>query len=71
MATRRRNELPQVLHLLLKIPVMQLGATSGSTRVLRGGSWGYDNSNGRVGCRDNDDPYDRYTNVGFRCAQGF
>ena len=44
------------------------GPSSGSYRVLRGGSW-YGSAKGyRVSGRGNDDPGSRYTNYGFRLA---
>ena len=42
------------------------GPSSGSNRVLRGGSWGYDARNCRVSYRDPDYPSDRYDDCGFR-----
>jgi formylglycine-generating enzyme required for sulfatase activity len=44
------------------------GPSSGSSRVLRGGSWG--NSAGLIRCagRNRDDPGNRYRRYGFRCA---
>jgi formylglycine-generating enzyme required for sulfatase activity len=43
--------------------------SSGSARVLRGGSWGYDGViSFRCSCRDSCDPSLRYGDHGFRCA---
>jgi formylglycine-generating enzyme required for sulfatase activity len=42
------------------------GATSSSSRVLRGGSWNYTASNCRVAVRDDYDPTDRDDDCGFR-----
>ncbi|MCL2156046.1 MAG: SUMF1/EgtB/PvdO family nonheme iron enzyme, partial [Leptospirales bacterium] len=43
--------------------------TSGSVRVLRGGSWYGDASNMRSAYRLNDGPYSRYFNIGFRVVR--
>lgn len=45
------------------------GATSGSVRVMRGGSWGYSPQNCRVANRGNGPPSDRYSCIGFRLAR--
>ena len=42
------------------------GPKAGSGRVLRGGSWGYDGSYCRSGCRSGRDPARRYDCIGFR-----
>jgi formylglycine-generating enzyme required for sulfatase activity len=45
---------------------------SGSSRVLRGGSWRGDGSGGfRCAFRDYGGPSDRYINLGFRAARTF
>ena len=46
------------------------GPATGSYRVLRGGSWGFNAYNPRVASRDYDSPADRYHYDGFRLAQG-
>ncbi len=38
----------------------------GSSRVVRGGSWGFDEKDCRSTNRESDFPYDRYDNIGFR-----
>ena len=45
------------------------GPDSGSRRVLRGGSWGYDTDYLRCASRSGSAPADRSRNGGFRCAQ--
>jgi formylglycine-generating enzyme required for sulfatase activity len=47
------------------------GATSGTSRVLRGGSWGYFPRDCRVAFRLWNDPVSRYFNVGFRVARDY
>jgi len=42
------------------------GASSGSLRVFRGGSWDDNARSARSACRLNNDPYFRYTALGFR-----
>ncbi|MEI7832698.1 MAG: SUMF1/EgtB/PvdO family nonheme iron enzyme [bacterium] len=45
------------------------GPTKGSTRVLRGGSWGdYNSSNFRSSFRPSREPSSRYNDCGFRCV---
>ncbi|MBQ2099384.1 MAG: SUMF1/EgtB/PvdO family nonheme iron enzyme, partial [Bacteroidales bacterium] len=44
------------------------GPSSGSSRVLRGGSWGYYAEYCRVSDRNNDDPDDRSFFCGVRLA---
>jgi formylglycine-generating enzyme len=44
------------------------GAVTGSSRVLRGGSWDYDPHNARVAFRLNDTPTFRSYGIGFRVA---
>ncbi len=44
------------------------GPSSGSSKVLRGGSWYNDASNCRVAYRRDSDPDYRFSNVGFRVA---
>lgn len=46
------------------------GPTSGSSRVLRGGSWNGTPSNLRSALRDLSTPANRYSYVGFRCSSG-
>ena len=43
-----------------------MGPSSGSNRVLRGGSWNYNARYCRVSNRDNDTPVYRDINYGFR-----
>ena len=45
------------------------GPTSGTYRVLRGGSWGDSAYNCRVARRSNDAPGDGYDQCGFRCVK--
>ena len=45
------------------------GATSGSSRVLRGGSWYYYAGNASVSSRSGDYPYLRYNSLGFRVVR--
>ena len=47
------------------------GPTSGSNRVVRGGSWGNDPTNCRVAYRNSNTPDTRNNNVGFRLARTF
>jgi formylglycine-generating enzyme required for sulfatase activity len=44
------------------------GASSGDSRVLRGGSWHYVDQSVRAASRDRLSPDFGYLNVGFRCA---
>jgi formylglycine-generating enzyme required for sulfatase activity len=44
------------------------GATSGSERILRGGSWDYEAPHCRVSNRGYNNPYFRYSGFGFRVA---
>jgi formylglycine-generating enzyme required for sulfatase activity len=46
------------------------GPSSGSTRVLRGGSWGNNAANARCANRLNDTPSLADSNLGFRCVRG-
>ena len=46
------------------------GPTSGTYRVLRGGSWGSNGGNARVAYRIDDVPVYEGNSVGFRCARG-
>ena len=43
-----------------------VGASSGSDRVIRGGSWFSDARDVRAACRDGDDPGHAVYNLGFR-----
>lgn len=45
-----------------------IGASSGSSRVYRGGSWNKYDTNCRVSNRYSSAPDDRYDNLGFRLA---
>jgi len=45
------------------------GAAAGGDRVLRGGGWGSNASNARSVARGGDDPYGRYSYVGFRLVR--
>jgi len=45
------------------------GPVAGSDRVLRGGSWDYSEFNCRSAYRDNNDPSDRYSVIGFRVVR--
>lgn len=45
------------------------GPTSGTRRVQRGGSWGYDTRNVRVSFRYSSPPGERHPGAGFRCAR--
>ncbi len=45
------------------------GPATGTSRVLRGGAWGYDTSTLRCAARGNNDPTGRGISVGFRCAR--
>ena len=45
------------------------GPSSGTYRVLRGGSWNYLEYVERSAGRYWDDPYSRYVNIGFRCIR--
>ncbi len=42
------------------------GPATGGSRVLRGGSWGFNQVVARAVCRDYDRPADRYNYIGFR-----
>jgi formylglycine-generating enzyme required for sulfatase activity len=54
-----------------KKPVVNpTGPKSGSSRVLRGGSWIFDGGRARSADRDRDDPADRDDDSGFRLARG-
>jgi formylglycine-generating enzyme required for sulfatase activity len=46
-----------------------LGPSGGHYRVLRGGSWSSDAQLARSACRRSYGPGDRYSSIGFRCAQ--
>lgn len=46
-----------------------VGASGGSDRVIRGGSWNNNASNCRVTNRNNNEPDNRNNNVGFRLAR--
>ena len=45
------------------------GPSSGTLRVLRGGSWSSEPRNDRCSNRYRKNPYNRYFNYGFRCAR--
>ncbi|HBB15271.1 MAG TPA: hypothetical protein DCZ76_13510 [Treponema sp.] len=45
------------------------GASSGSNRVLRGGSWNNDAPNCSVAYRNNNNPNNRNNNIGFRVVR--
>ncbi|MBO6130569.1 MAG: SUMF1/EgtB/PvdO family nonheme iron enzyme [Treponema sp.] len=45
------------------------GASSGSNRVNRGGSWNNDASNCSVAYRNNNNPNNRNNNLGFRVVR--
>ena len=45
------------------------GASSGSSRVRRGGGWKSSASSASVSSRDRYDPYNRYNNLGFRVVR--
>lgn len=45
-----------------------VGASSGSNRVRRGGSWYNSSRYCRVACRDDSTPSSRFSNIGFRLA---
>jgi len=47
------------------------GPTSGSNRVLRGGSWNSDASSARCAARNHSNPSNACNYVGFRCVRGF
>jgi len=44
----------------------RLEAVTGSNRVIRGGSWNNNASNCRSANRNNNDPFNRNNNIGFR-----
>jgi len=46
------------------------GPSSGSTRVLRGGSWYFAPTYCRASSRDNYNPVNSYSDIGFRVARG-
>jgi formylglycine-generating enzyme required for sulfatase activity len=46
-----------------------MGASSGSYRVLRGGSWLIDGQRLRSACRSNNTPSNRYSDLGFRLVR--
>jgi len=46
-----------------------LGPSTGTERVVRGGSWGDDPRDLRSACRGRDEPSIRSSYIGFRCAQ--
>jgi formylglycine-generating enzyme required for sulfatase activity len=46
-----------------------LGPDAGMSRVLRGGSWSYDNYGVRTANRGEDNPTSTYVGFGFRCAR--
>ena len=47
------------------------GPEKDGIRVVRGGSWNNYNYNCRVSNRLNNNPYDRYNNIGFRVVSGY
>ncbi len=47
-----------------------IGPSSGSSRVMRGGSWGADADLQQLGYRNSINPYGAYYNIGFRVALG-
>ncbi|MCL1864427.1 MAG: SUMF1/EgtB/PvdO family nonheme iron enzyme [Spirochaetes bacterium] len=46
-----------------------MGASSGSNRVKRGGSWNNSAENLRSAIRNNDNPSNRNNNLGFRLVR--
>jgi hypothetical protein len=42
---------------------------TGSERALRGGSWNNNDQNTRAAYRNNNNPYNRNNNIGFRVAE--
>ena len=48
---------------------VQTGASSGSNRVQRGGSWNNNASNCAVSYRNNNNPNNRNNNYGFRVVR--
>ena len=48
---------------------MMTGASSGSNRVKRGGSWNNNASNCAVSYRNNNNPNNRNNNLGFRVVR--
>jgi len=46
-----------------------VGPDSGDSRVLKGGSWNYNDENVRSAIRSKAHPSDPYDNVGFRCLK--
>ncbi len=56
-------------NLIQKTPKQPTGPKSGSSRMVRGGSWLYDGVLLRVAYRDNDYPYDCDDNLGLRLCR--
>ena len=50
-------------------PDNPIGPASGTSRLLRGGSWNNETSNGRVANRNRNNPDNRNNNYGFRLAR--
>ena len=48
---------------------MSIESSSGSDRVVRGGSWDYDPQFARVANRNGDAPGRRYSRLGFRLVR--
>ena len=53
----------------VRINKMMTGASSGSNRVKRGGSWNNNASNCAVSYRNNNNPNNRNNNLGFRVVR--